>query len=212
MIDELRSGAFDAGSAMAKISELRSAADDAFRAGNSDIGRASRKAADAIENAIEKHLSVTKQADLLDNFRDARKLYAKTYTVEKAMNPSTGTIDANKLGSLLKRGKPLTDELKQAAEFANRFPKASQPLERMGSLPQTSPLDWGAGVTASLLSGNALPMAGVVARPAARNLALSEFLQSRLANQNGQRGVGLLGSPDLQMLGYRTAPTAGTSR
>jgi hypothetical protein len=208
MIDELRTDAFDASSAMAKISELRSAADDAFRAGNSDIGRASKKAADAIEDSIEKHLSTTKQTDLLDNFRDARKLYAKTYTVEKALNPSTGTVDAKKLGSMLKRGKPLTGELKAAGEFANRFPKAAQPVEGIGSMPQTSPLDWFGAGGLSLASGNMLPMAGVLARPAARHYALSDFLQSRLANQS-QPGVGLLGNPELQKLGYRAAPVAG---
>lgn len=207
MIDELRSHSFDAGSAMAKISELRSAADDAFRAGNSDVGRASRKAADAIEDAIEKHLSATKQTDLLDNFREARKLYAKTYTVEKALNPTTGTVDARKLGSMIKRGKPLTDELRTAGEFANRFPKAAQPVEGMGSLPQTSPLDWGAGGLVSVLSGNALPMVGVMARPAARQFILSDLIQKRLANQPISN-VGLLNDPELQQLMFRSAPVA----
>ncbi len=205
MVDELRSPSFDAQSAMAKISELRSAADDAFRAGSSDVGRASKKAADAIENAIEQHLSKTKQTDLLENFREARKLYAKTYTVEKALNPTTGTVDARKLGSLLKRGKPLTDELRDAAEFANRFPKAAQPIEGMGSLPQTSPLDWTAGGLASLASGNVLPMTAVMARPAARNLALSPLIQNQLTRTSPDR-LKFLMSPEVQQLGYRAAP------
>jgi hypothetical protein len=203
LVESLRSPSFDAGSAVEKIKELRTAADDGFRTGNTDIARASKAAAKALEDAIEDHLQGIGAADLLDNFRNARQLIAKTYTVEKALNPTTGTIDAAKLGTELKRGKPLSGGIKAAADFANRFPKAAQTTERMGSLPQTSPLDWATLGTVSAMAQNPLPMLGVMARPMARGAALSPMVQNRLASG----GVGgLLANPEMEQAVLRTAP------
>ena len=210
LIDSLRSNAFDASSAVAKIKELRTAADDAFRNGNTDIGRASKSAAKALEDAIEEHLKTVNQPQLLQQFRDARQLIAKSYTVEKALNPASGGIDARKLGSELKKGKPLSGELRQAAEFGLQFPKAAQTVEGMGSLPQTSPLDWiGAGSIATAL-GNPLIMAGALARPATRAAALSPLVQNRLVQQ--PRGVNALMDPAIQQGLYRAAPLIGGGR
>lgn len=183
LVESMKSPSFDAAAAVEKIGQLRTAADDAFRSGNTDIARASKAIAGILEDTIESHLQSSGSHSLLQNFRDARKLIAKTYTVEKALNPTTGSVDAKKLGALIKRGKPLTDELKQVGDFANRFPKAAQTPEGMGSLPQSSPLDWSAAGIASFMAGNPLPMAGVVARPATRKLALSNLVQNRLIDK-----------------------------
>ena len=209
LVESLKSSSFDASSAVAKIKELRTAADDAFRAGNTDIGRASKSAATAIEDAIESHLQQSGQADLLKNFIDARQLIAKSYTVEKAMNSTTGTVDAKKLGAMLDKGKPLSDELKTAGDFANRFPKAAQTVEKMGSLPQNSPLDWHAAGAVGMATQNPLSLAGVMLRPAARSLALSSPIQNRLAMPRSQNQLAaLLNSPESQQLLYRSAPVA----
>lgn len=181
LIESMKSPSFDSAAAVEKIKQLRTAADDAFRSGNTDVARASKAVAKVLEDTVESHLQSIGSPELLKNFRDARQLIAKTYTVEGSLNPTTGSIDAKKLGALLKRGKPLTGELKQAGEFANRFPKAAQTPEGMGSLPQSSPLDWTASGLASFAAGNPLPMAGVLARPATRKLALSDLVQNRLA-------------------------------
>jgi len=88
-------------------------------------------------------------------------------------------VDAKALARELKKGKPLTEELRTAAEFATQFPKATQTVESMGSSPQTSPLDIGAaGVMASLTNPAALAALGV--RPGARAAALSSPIQNRL--------------------------------
>jgi hypothetical protein len=116
---------------------------------------------------------------MLNEFRNARQLIAKTYTVEKAMNPVSGNVDAKALARELKKGKPLTEELKTAAEFATQFPKATQTLESMGSLPQTSPLDlMAAGAASAATSPAALLTLGI--RPGARAAALSGPIQNRL--------------------------------
>lgn len=179
LVQSLKSPSFDASSAVEKIKQLRTSADDAFRTGSSDLGRASKKAADAIEGALETHLSKTGQSDLLSKFRDARQLIAKTYTIEKAANTTTGTIDAKKLASQLQRGKPLSEELKSIAQFSQAFPKASQATEGMGSLPQLSPLDYFAGVVGGVSTGG-VGAGAVLARPALRAAALSSPVQNRL--------------------------------
>ncbi len=207
IVESLRSPNFDAASAVEKIKELRTAADDAFRTGNTDIGRASRAGAAALEDVIEGHLQSIGQVPLLQQFRDARQLIAKTYSVEKAMNPTTGAIDARALAAQLKRGKPLSGGIKEAAEFAGRFPKAAQTVEGMGSLPQTSPLDWTAAGATSLATGNPLVMLGVGARPLARSVVLSPMVQNRLIQPQGQNALQkLLSNQELQKLVYRTAP------
>jgi hypothetical protein len=179
LVQSLKSPSFDATAAIEKVKQLRTAADDAFRSGNTDIARASKSAATAIENALEGHLSKTGQGDLLSKFKDARQLIAKTYSIEKAANPATGTIDAKKLAAQLQRGKPLSAELKDIAQFSQSFPKASQTPEAMGSLTQLNPLDYFAGFVGGVSTGG--PGAGaILARPAMRAAALSSPVQNRL--------------------------------
>jgi hypothetical protein len=179
LVQSLKSPSFDATAAIEKVKQLRTAADDAFRSGNTDIARASKSAATAIENALESHLSKTGQGDLLSKFRDARQLIAKTYTIEKAANTKTGTIDAKKLATQLQRGKPLSGELKSIAEFSQSFPKASQTPETMGSLTQLNPLDYFAGLVGGVSTGGP-GAAAILARPAMRAAALSNPVQNRL--------------------------------
>jgi hypothetical protein len=179
LVNSLKTEFFDSSSAVEKIKQLRTQADDAFRTGNTEVGRAAKQAATALENTIEDHLTSTKQTDLLSKFRDARQLIAKTYSIEKAANTTTGTIDAKKLASQLQRGKPLSGELKSIAQFSQAFPKASQATEAMGSLPQLSPLDYAAGLIGGVSTGGA-GAGAILARPALRAAALSQPVQNRL--------------------------------
>ena len=179
LIDSLKSKSFDSASAIAMISDLRNTSNKAYAASDKDLGKAAKDAASLLEDTIEKHLETTKATDLLKDFRNARQLIAKSYSVEKALNPASGTVDARQLAAQLKRGKPLSEELKTVAQFAGQFPKAAQVTEKMGSLPQISPVDMFAGGLASLLTSPAA-LAGIAARPALRAAALSEPMQNRL--------------------------------
>jgi hypothetical protein len=190
VIDSLRSPQFDVSSAVSKINVLRDNADKAFTAGDKSLGKANKAASEILENTIENYLANTKQTDLLKNFRDARQLIAKTYSVGKALNPASGTIDASKLAAQLRAGKPLSGELKQISEFSSAFPTATKTTESMGSLPQISPLDVGGALIAgggTYLSGSGaetpVTLAALLARPALRSMALSKPVQSRLTNQ-----------------------------
>jgi hypothetical protein len=179
LTESLKSDAFDGSAALAKIIDLRDAANTAFASNQKLLGNANKKAADLLENEIERHLQKTGQKEMLDEFRNARQLIAKTYTVEKALNPVSGNVDAKALARELKKGKPLTQELRTAAEFATQFPKATQTLESMGSLPQTSPLDlMAAGAVSAATTPAAMLSLGV--RPAARAASLSNPIQNRL--------------------------------
>jgi hypothetical protein len=156
--------------------------------------------ASRIETELEKYAASMGKEDLLPALRDARQQIAKTYTVEKALNPTTGSVDAKVLAKELQKGKPLSGELKQAADFAERFKKAVQTPEQMGSLPGVSPLDFayasGGGAYNLFQGDNAIEgaAAGLALRPAARAAILSKFGQDRLAKASGvnQKLVDLL--------------------
>jgi len=197
-IESLKRPNFDVNSAVSKINLLRNNADVAFKQGDSALAKANKDASKVLENTIENHLANTKQTELLDKFREARTLIAKTYEVEKAMNKTTGSVDAGKLASRLQQGKPMSDELKDIASFAQAFPKAVKTPERMGGFIASRGADLalatGTG-TASLLGGQdkyttgGISLATLLARPGARRLALSSPVQNRLAQQAAEPGA-----------------------
>jgi hypothetical protein len=176
------------------------------------LGSAQMKIAKALEDLIDRNLQASGQQGLLEGYRAARQTLAKTYDVEKALT-AAGNVDAKKMANALRKGRPLTGELRTIAEFADQFPKAAQTLEGMGSLPQTSPLDWFGSAAVSGVTGNPLLMAGVVARPGARAAALSPMVQNRLAVPQGQNALSmLLRDPALQEAVYRTGPAVSAGR
>lgn len=144
---------------------------------------------------------------------EARKLIAKTYTAENALNATSGNIDAGKLAAAIQKGKPVSGNMKTAGEFAGRFPKAAQVTEKMGSLPQVSPLDFGTFGALSAVMANPAMMAGVLARPAARATVLSGPVQrGLLSSQQPSALSGLLSDPALESLVYRSAPAIAGRR
>jgi len=139
-----------------------------------------RSAALQIENTLEDYAKSLGKEELLPALRDARQLMAKTYTIEKALNPVSGTVDAKSIARELKKGKPLTEELKTVSEFSSQFPKATQTTEIMGSRPQVSPIDMGVGGIMAAILQNPKALASMMIRPAARAAALSSPVQNRL--------------------------------
>lgn len=179
----LKTGQFDAGDAVQTIKVIRNEADSAYRAGDKMGGKAYKQAAQALEDALDEHLVKTgAPPDVLKGYRDARKTIAKTYTVEKALNPQTGNVNAQKLASELAKGKPLSGELQTIAEVGQAFPKAMQALKEAPK--QVSVLDIASGGGMAALAHNpALIVGPAIARPAARSVLLSKPMQ-RLAVKN----------------------------
>lgn len=214
-LEELKSPQFDASSAVSKIGEMRELADEAYRAGRPSVGKAYKGAAKALEDAIEQHLKdIQAPAELLDGFRNARTTIAKTYTVEKALNKTTGTIDARKLAAELQKGKPITGGARKAAQFASEFPTAAQVPERMGSLPQTSPLDVAtAGVLGGTTGRPSAVLGALLGRPIARGIALSGPVQNRLAAQPQPGLLEMLANdPQSMQLLLRSAPVVAAGQ
>jgi hypothetical protein len=123
-------------------------------------------------------------ADLLKGYREARKLIAKTYTVQKALNAETGDVSAQTLARELGKGKPLSGDILTAAQAGAAFPKATQALKETPKA--LSPLDFGAaGLGLMGSGGNPLAAAGLIARPAARAALLSSPAQRMALSQAG---------------------------
>lgn len=175
LVAKLKQPAFDAGDAIDATKVLREAADQAYRSGNSALGKANKSAADALESMLERHLQGAGQPDALKAFQDARQLIAKTYTVQKGLNSETGSVAANKLAAELAKGKPLTGDLRTIAEAATAFGKATQSLKEAPKA--LSPLDFAVAIGSAASSGNVLPLTLLGARPAVRGALLSQPVQ-----------------------------------
>jgi hypothetical protein len=171
------------------------------------LGTAYRGAATAVENAIQSHLEKIGQPELADNWDNARRTIAKTYSVESALD-GAGNVDAGKLGKQLIKGKPLSGNLEAAADFANAFPKASKVGASKESMPGISPLDIATGAGAALgvgsLSHEALPtILGGVAIPAARigsRALATSSLGQKMAVPSAPSTPGMLATPLSRLL------------
>ena len=183
IVDGLRVAEFDAGAGIDAISLLRNRADVAFRGGDKALGNSYRAASNAIEGVIERHLARGGDPALVDAFRQSRQQIAETYSVQEALQGRiTGEVSATQLAAQLKKGKPLSGDLRAIADFANTFPSVSRLFT--GTAQAFSPLDLAvggtsagaAGVLAAFGAGPAalIPLAGTVARPLLRKSALSE--------------------------------------
>lgn len=178
---------FSADEAVGAIRLLRGEADTAYRAGNGELGKAYRSLSNTFEGLVERNLARSGEGtELLENFRNARELIAKTYSIQNAMRGEN--VDAQALGRALDRGKYLSGTLRQIAQFAQRFPKAARVTPATESLPPYSPIDiWtmaasGAAGAASGHPAAFLPMAYSAGRPLLRNFLLSPAGQSALVN------------------------------
>jgi hypothetical protein len=184
LVDGARVGAFNSNSALDTISLLRENADQAFRAGDRQLGKANKAVAGAIESAIERSLS--RRGDdggaMLNAFKNARQLIAKSYSVEGALNQTTGQVNANKLAADLAKGKPLTGPLKQIARFAQVAPEAARTVK--GS-PGVSALDTGIAAGSAAMSHEPSWLLYPLVRQGARSFMLSKPGQRMLTQPSG---------------------------
>jgi len=153
----------DAATAIQKLKELRSDGSAYLRSGTNimkpnpkEVARGNRYLAEAdkLEKAIESHVIKLKQPELITQFRDARKYIAKTFTVEKALNPQTGTVDARKIAKQLDQGVPITNELALVGKYAKAFPKTTKVVaEAPAPFSVLDIYGAGAGAVGDLLTG-----------------------------------------------------------
>lgn len=179
-IEALKTPAFEAADAVAKIRTLRADADAAYGSGNKELGKSLKAGADALEQAIDDHLAQFGPSKMLNDYRSARQLIAKTYSVQKGLNDVTGDVSAAALAKQLEKGKPLSGELEKIARVAQAFPKATQSLKEAPK--SVSPLDLGVAAISGTATGNPAALAMMGARPAMRSLVLSPQYQARMLN------------------------------
>ena len=205
VVDGLRVKSFDSGDAIKMTATLREEASRNFRTGDTGLAKAQRDAAKVLEDQIERHLSGTGRQAALDGFREARQLMAKTHTVENALMPGTGNIDASKLAAEFRKspGK-LNGGLLLAAAFANNFKKAVQTPQAVGSpgvsksAALASLLTGGGGAAAIGGPGVAFGAIPLVAPPLVRSALLSDFNQRRMTPNQSSGVPGLFaGLPEL---------------
>lgn len=178
VVKSLDQANFDAGDAIDAIRVLRDRADSAYGSGDKALGKSFKGAASALEDMLERAAQNSGAPGLVDKFRAARQMIAKTYSVENALNQGAGTISAPKLAQQLARKKPLSGELEKVARFAQAFPKAAQSGV---DVPAYSVLDAAAGAGA-VGTGN-VPLAALpLLRPAARAAVLNPAYQRAMVN------------------------------
>lgn len=181
---------FPAKSAIDLIKVLR---DRANATNDNGVSSAYRDLANAVENVVGRNLARQGKMDLLSGFQNARKSIAKTYAVEKALNPADGNVDARKLASQLRSGRPLTGELKKVAKFGLAFPKAAQDVSKTGSIVGFSPFDFMFGVPLGGMGAELLHVPGLWAlpflRPGIRSAILSKPYQAEFVNPSYRAGL-----------------------
>lgn len=169
---------------------LREKADIAYRAGDKTLGKVLKGISTAMESAGERHLASQGDEAALGAFQAARQTIAKTYTLEKALNPGTGNIVASKLGAELQRGKPLSGGLKTVAKFSKAFPRETQEIANSSwlQMPGASPLDWAVAGGATAAQGP-VGLLTLAARPAAQALLTSKPYQSLMTTPKYSQGL-----------------------
>ena len=173
------------------------------------LAKAQRGAADALDGLVERSLTSQGQPELASSYNAARTTIAKAHDIESALMPD-GHINAQVLAKIGESGK-LTGPLKTIADFASNFPKAVQPVSKIGS-PAITTLRTSIGTAAGAGIGG-IPGAmigGAVAYGTpwtARQMLLSGPGQALMASPSYATGAGsqtvsnLLTNPALRTLG-----------
>jgi hypothetical protein len=147
------------------------------------------------EDMVEQEATALGRQDMLPQLREARKQLAKNYDVERALNSTTGDVDARVLGRMYEKdkGQRMTGELATIGKFANMFPRdarspAGVPTPGVHNLEMYGAAGLGLGGHATGMGW--WPMGIVAAGGPARSLSLSKFMQSQPEYKPG-RGVRL---------------------
>lgn len=167
-------------------------------AGDPKIYAAAKKAdlkATKLESMIDDLAKANKQPSLVKELQTARTQLAKVYSVEKAMNPATGNLDAKAFASMLKKGKLLTKEAQAIGKFASAFPDVAR-VPPSGAGNAFTNVDYLTSLITGLTTGNLGYAAAPIVRPIARYGILSNPVQKAMANRTYQQGAipGLLNS------------------
>ena len=176
-----------------------------------------RALSDSLETALEAHAASAGRPELIPALRDARKEIAKTYTVGRAINDASGTVDARVFGRMHEKGLPLSDGLDVAGKFASAFPTVAKSPQQIGSPAAHNMKAIAAGLMGlagqSTMGPFGLLTAGLpfIAPPLARARMFSKGVQQGLLSQ-GQSGLLRDGLDGVLPLAYRTSGLLGSGQ
>ena len=113
--------------ALDSIKQMRSEAQDIYRGDKIEpIERATADAKIGIANALEQLVDMNvKDPTLLDRFRDARTLLAKSYTYENATDLATGRVNPVTIAKILGKDDTMTGDIAAIGRIAANFPEVS---------------------------------------------------------------------------------------
>lgn len=196
MVEQSVARSLNAKTARGVLGILRDKADEAFRGGHGEVGRAYRGMAKEFESAIERELQRKGLTTALEDFRAARRDMAKSYSAQNALVGGTDIIDPASFRSQIDAGVPLDGNMRLLGEGNAKFPQSLSVSPTVREGPQASSavdfLTVMGGGGAAIADPNFIPLAlAPLARIGAGNAMLS---------QAGQR----LGSPS-----FATRPPAG---
>lgn len=113
---------------------------------------AADKRVETLEKELESLAKQNNQPQLIDALKKARQEIAKVYTVDKALNDATGSVDAKVIAKQLNKGVPVSKELAIAGKYAQAFPKVNKPVSEMPN--PFSIYDYIGGTLASIATAN----------------------------------------------------------
>lgn len=164
------------------------------------LGFAQREAANAVDDLLDRNVTASGSPDLVNQYRAARQLIAKSHDVESATNTSTGEVNARRFGLLADKGKPLSGGLEKIGDAANSIPKSMQMPSKFGKAEPISKLDilaalsaMGGGVASGHGAGGAAMAGGaVLGSPLSRGFLLSKAYQAALRSPQQPWAPGLI--------------------
>lgn len=159
------------------------------------LGKAQVASSKALENLIDEHLLQFGPSNVVPQLRSSRQDIAKLHTLEKALNPATGDVNAQVFAQRIAAGKPVAGEQALIGNFAKAFPQLTRPaagvptpgvsaLEAVG-VPLMMMAGHGATGNASGLLAGGLPLL----RSPVRNMLLSKWYQQQFAKDPGKVGA-----------------------
>lgn len=152
------------------------------------IGAAQKKAANALDDLIERNLTAIGKGDLAKDYRKARVDIAKSHDLETATDPTTGSVSATRLASIGRR-RDLSGGMRTIADFGRAFPKAAQDPSKIGTIPTIGNLEALGGLVTSPIV--------TVAGPVMRGIMGSKGYQKAMVRERAGASADDLGSAGL---------------
>jgi hypothetical protein len=207
--------------------EAQEAMDRYYASGGKDVNAQTkafelRDQATKIEEAMEQAAANAGKPQLAKKLVNARRMIARTYAAEDALNPGNFNIDPDKLGQAALRGVPLDGNLATIANFRNAYPQSVREASKVAEpgVSHAATILAGGGTllgTKDPVLAGAAAVAMPLAREAARGFLTSDVAQKRATDALLERTVGRkinvptevrLGESATRMTGQQAAKAA----